>query len=399
MYDNNLLFCIPVIISLIFITLFTGCVEVTPPSGEIKTDSFGIGTDGDIKDVVDGQDSSATQRVNESSKDQIIHDALDPAVVVPPTPNESFVQVTPMDYEKLQPEMTVSYLPYNRPVSTTERQYVIIHNITKQNFSKNATAYAYELTTPPLYIELGFYPRMVTDEQEVYKRTGDKEGTVKYTKVRPSQDAWFEMRIYDLDTKQEIIREGYGKIYSLTNKTVAIRRAGKFQFDFMGDAISADIKIKIPVDASSLSMYSEVSDLIEDQKKKSALIPDVFLTKQDLGSGWERIGDLIHTPGRYSSIYHIPSSGTKISQDISRFSTVQEAGDAYLQTKKTNAGESQITLIAGDEGYGFESIRKTGVIFKQGSYLIQLSSYSVPPVPFNDLKRYAGIVSGRISHI
>ena len=391
-----------IIAILMVCAFFTGCVEVTPPTGEQNASAYGPVSQGsgDMKDLVKGQNQTTPVQTSGPSPQQGSTDPVStssPETPLPPVENGSFVKVTPKDYSQLKSDTQTSYLPYNRPISTDSRQFLTIYEILNQSFVKNASAYAYKLVTPPLYIELGFYPKMVTDEQEVYKRTGDKEGTIKYTKVRPSQDAWFEMRVYDMDTNQEIMREGYGKTYSLTNKTAAIRRAGTFQFDFMGDSIAADIAMKIPVDSSTVNAYSNVSSLIEDQKIKSGLLPSVFLQEADIGSGWQRTGDLIHTPVKYSSILILPSSGSKLTQDISKFPGAQDAVSQYAQTKSANSGETHISITAGDEGYGFESIRKTGVVFRQGAYLVQLTSYSVPPVSLDELKRLATLVSGRIN--
>ncbi len=407
----NVIRVFPAILILIILSVsvcLSGCVEVTPPAGQQEAQAYGPVSqgNGDMKDLITAYNQSGTP----GSQSQIATQSpapepgsaspsgtSAPETVLPSAGNETFVKVTPRDYTQLKPDTQTSYLPYNRPIATDNRQFVTIYEILNQTFVKNASAYAYHLATPPLYIELGFYPKMVTDEQEVYKRTGDKEGTIKFTKVRPSQDAWFEMRVYDTDTNQEIIREGYGKSYSLTNKTAAIRRAGTFQFDFMGDNIAADIAMKIPVDNSTVNAYSNVSNLIQDKKVKSGLLPSVFIQESDIGQGWQRTGELIHTPEKYSSIFILPSSGSKITQDITKYTGAQNAVSYYTQTKTKNAGETLVAITAGDEGYGFESVRKTGVVFRQGAYLVELTSYSVPPVTLDELKRLATLISGRIS--
>ncbi|HOJ96372.1 MAG TPA: hypothetical protein PK024_05985 [Methanospirillum sp.] len=409
----NIIRIFPVILILIIlfvIICLSGCVEVTPPTGQQEAQAYGPVSqgNGEMKDLVKaynqtgtsaGQSHIATQGPAPEQGSASPSDTSAPETVLPPAENETFVKVTPKDYNQLKPDTQTSYLPYNRPIATDNRQFVTIYEILNQTFVKNASAYAYHLVTPPLYIELGFYPKMVTDEQEVYKRTGDKEGTIKFTKTRPSQDAWFEMRVYDMNTNQEIIREGYGKTYSLTNKTAAIRRAGTFQFDFMGDNIAADIAMKIPIDNSTVNEYSNVSTLIQDQKVKSGLLPSVFIQESDIGQGWQKTGDLIHTPVKYSSIFILPSSGLKITQEIHKFPGAQDAVSYYSQTKTKNAGETLVAITAGDEGYGFESVLKTGVVFRQGAYLVELTSYSVPPVTLDELKRLATLISGRISQI
>lgn len=392
--------CIFIITSLIIGTMLSGCVEVTPPSGEQEVSAYGpSSTGGDLKDLAKGEN---TDEINQ--KDNIKQDTGDltkpteqPVTVLPGVENGSFVKVVPRNYEELRSDTQISYLPYNRPVFTEDRQYITIQEMKNQSFSNNASAYAYELKTPPLYIDLNFYPKIVTDEQEIYKRTGDKEGTITFTKTRPSQDAWFEMRVYDLNTNQEILREGYGKTYSLTNKSTVIRRAGHFQFDFMGDFMNADISMKIPVDSSTIENYTHVNTIIEDQKIKSGLLPDIFLKIVDLGPSWQQTGRLIHSPDTYSVIFVNPVSGSKIAQDIKKYSNNDVAKSHYSETKSKNSGEIQTSIIAGDEGYGFESVRKTGIVFAQGEYVVELTSFSVPPVSLDELKKYASLISGRIN--
>jgi len=397
---------IVIIILLIWCTLFSGCVEVTPPSGQNNAQSYGPTSqeNANIKNLIKDQNASSSNPnpTSASAQGEISKQpggTASPEAALPLAENESFVKVTPRDYSHLKQEIPTSYLPYNRPVSTSDRQYVTIYELLNQTFANNASAYAYHLVTPPLYIEMAFYPKMAIDEQEVYKRTGNKEGTIKYTKIRPAQDAWFEMRVYDRDTNEEILREGYGKTYSLTNKTAAIRRSGNFQFDFLGDSISADIVMKIPVNSSTVTTYSEIHELMEEQKTKSELIPPIYLTREDLGEGWQQTGELIHTPRTYSSIFVMQSTGSKLTQEITQYSNISEAETNYAHTKTVNSGETLTPITAGDEGYGFESIRKTSVVFRQGVYLVQLVSYSIPPVSFDELKRLANVVSERITHI
>lgn len=386
-------------VSLILLISITGCVEVAPPSGGQNASAYGLSsTGGDLKNGSENpQNSSQSQQGTGDAQQGNYSSEGAPNASMPPVPNESFVKVTPRDYDELSQDRQVSYLQYNRPQNSTDKQYITIYNLTNQSFSRNASAYAYDLVSPPLYIDLLFYPKMITDELERYKRTGDKEGTVVYNKIRPSQDSWFEMRIYDQDTNEEILREGYGKTYSLTNKTAAVRQGGRLQFDFMGDEISADIIMKIPVNSSAYGNYSQVSSLLDEKKVESGLLPGVYLILPDFAQGWQQSGDSIHTSSQYSSIFILPSTGSKLVQDISRFGNSQDTIAAYQQTKDKNAGESMITVLNGDEGYGYESVRKTGVVYRQGAYLVQLTSYSVPPVSLEDLKRYAALISGRIN--
>lgn len=403
MIERSQVIFILVIASLLCMTYMTGCVEVTPPSGQQEAEAYGpLTTTGDIKDLVNNtkpvETSNTSSQAFPSSQDTPVQvDSTSPEAAMPTVPNDTLIEVTPRDYQQLVTSTPASYQPFNRPHVSPDRQFVTIYEILDKQFARNASAYAYELITPPLYVDLGFYPKMIEDIQEVYKRTGDKEGTVVYKRTRPSQDAWFEMIVYNLDTGEEVLREGYGKRYSLTNKTSVIRSAGKFQFDFIGNDINADIRIRIPVSIDLLDSYTDVSSLIDQKQQQAGLLPAVYLVVSDLTPGWQQGGDTSHTASQYSSIFINPSVGSKIVQEINKYSSQNEAIAAYSKTKDLNAGERLVTVMSGNEGYGFESLRKTGVVFRQGAYVVQLTSYSVPPVPFTDLKRYASILSTRIN--
>lgn len=403
MIERSQVIFILVIASLLCLTYLSGCVEVTPPTGQQEAEAYGpLTTTGDIKDLVNNTKpaettDSSSPAVPSGQDTPVQVDSSSPEAALPTVPNDTLIEVVPRDYQQLVTSTPASYQPFNRPHISPEREFVTIYEILDKQFARNASAYAYELLTPPLYVDLGFYPKMIEDIQEVYKRTGDKEGTVVYKRTRPSQDAWFEMIVYNLDTGQEILREGYGKRYSLTNKTSVIRSAGKFQFDFIGNDINADIRIKIPVSTDLLDSYSDVSSLIDQKHQQAGLLPPVFLVVSDLTQGWQQGGDTTHSASQYSSLFINPQTGSKIVQEINRYAGQNEAIAAYSKTKEQNAGERMVVVMSGTEGYGYESIRKTGVVFRQGAYVVQLTSYSVPPVPFTDLKRYASILSSRIN--
>ena len=403
MIERSQVIFILVIASLFCMTYMSGCVEVTPPSGQQEAEAYGpLTTTGEIKDLIKSDKSAETsdtssQAVPSVQETPVQIDNSSPEAAMPTVPNDTLIEVTPRDYQQIVTLTPTSYQAFNRPHVSPERQFVTIYEILNKQFVRNASAYAYELLSPPLYVEIGFYPKMIEDIQEVYKRTGDKEGTIVYKRNRPSQDAWFEMIIYNLDTGQEILREGYGKRYSLANKTSVVRSAGKLQFDFIGNDINADIRIKIPVSTDLLDSYSDVSSLIDQKRQQDGLLPTVFLIVSDLTPGWQQGGDTTHSASQYSSIFIQPQTGSKLVQDINKYSGLDEAIVAYSKTKELNAGERQVTVMSGSEGYGYESIRKTGVVFRQGAYVVQLTSFSVPPVPFTDLKRYASILSARIN--
>jgi len=404
MNERSQVIFIAVCTILIVSLLITGCVEVTPPSGTTNASAYGpVSQGGDIGKFADNLskgDTNQDKKVSNTVKTTDQKDQMTQPDIQTPLPNvtyDTFVKVTPKDYSELKVDKPTSYLGYGEPKTSDNKTFVTIYELTNQTFANNASAYAYDLLTPPLYINLNFYPKMVEDKIERYKRTGDKEGTVVYSRIQPSRDSWFEMRIYNLDTGNEITREGYGKVYDITNKSAVIRSSGRLQFDFMGDDISVDISMKMPVNSSVVKEYESVNSLIEEKKAEVKLIPMIYLVESDLPEGWKENEGNTRTDTKYSSMFILQSAGSSINQDISRYPDLKQATDAYEQTKVKNSGEKQVSILTGDEGYGFESVRMNGVVFRQGEYVVEITSFAIPPVSFDDLKKYAGIVSNKIN--
>ena len=385
--------------------LICGCVEVTPPSRPSKNSSvYGpVGSNGEWKFqemlhqillFIKGSNSTG----NVSTGSSTTGNKSFPDGKFPEHPSVAVVQVTPRSLEGLPVATeTQSYSAKdNRSAIGPDQEFVPIYQI-NHTFLNDAIAYAYTIDNPPLYIDLQFSPVNENHVISYEKRTGDKEGLINVTVNRPLKDAWFEMRVYNQNDGSEVLREGYGKTYSQSNKTVILRTSGAYQFDFLGNFINATVILKVPVSQDALIQYQNVTGLIDTKKQVDGLIPNVYLDLSDLPTDWKVAGDITHTPTEYQSIFFHPASGYKLQQDIKKFDSTDKAITALAALKTQVSSENPSGALIGQGGFQFESVRKTEIAFVQGLYLIELESYSVPAVTLNDLQRYGKIIISRIN--
>lgn len=376
--------------------MICGCVEVTPPSG--TTGSSAYGSAGSTGNLTSGQDNKTPTAVPTGTGAGKSANQVGPNEKLPTPPEAPVVRVTPRSLEGLPtPAETQSYSAMNNQSAIGPgEEFVPIYEI-NHSFSNDAIAYAYTVENPPLYVDLKFSPVMGNDVISYQKRTGDKEGQIDVTVNRPLKDAWFEMRVYNQNDGSEVLREGYGKTYSQSNKTVAIRTSGTFQFDFVGNFMNATVILKVPVNQTALSQYENVTGMIDTKNQAAGLVPGVFLVLSDLPSDWKVSGDVIHTSTEYQSIFSSPSSGYKLQQNIKKFDSTDKALAALANLKNADIAENPAATLIGQAGFQFESVRKTEVAFVQNLYLVELVSYSVPSVSLNDLQRYGGVLVSRIN--
>ncbi|HWQ66919.1 MAG TPA: hypothetical protein VN372_08620 [Methanospirillum sp.] len=398
-----ILFVILIMVGILFLA---GCVEVTPPSGNTEASAYGpVGGTGSMTKG-DGKQTSpdgttAPEQANPSSgnqspgKNSNQSSSESPQVDLPGVPNTGVIEVAPRSNPQSSSDSSSYSSP--KPLVTQDlgQAYVTIYEFNK-TFTNDAVAYAYDLQNPPLYIDLKFDPQMGTDLISHQKRTGDKEGMVDISVTRPLKDAWFEMRVYNQADGSDVLSEGFGKLYSAGNKSVVLRTAGRYQFDFMGDFIFANITMKVPMSIEAMKQYREIQDMLDQKKVDSEKIPATYLELSDLGGGWEYSGDITHSDTQYESVFSIPSSGYKLKQTITRFASSDEAKARFNTLKSEAASEHPVPAIVGEEGFQYESVRKTSIVFVQGIYLTELTSFSVPSVAISDLQRYAGIIVSRI---
>jgi hypothetical protein len=389
---------IPLILTIAFLLLISGCVEVTPPTGTQNASSYALTeTGGNLTSSLEKKTSSPTDTPGESGT-TVNQTISGPDEKIPAPPVHSVVQTTPRSYEGLPtaaPTKTISSALVTTSAISPGEEFVTIYEI-NHSFVNDAIAYAYILEKPPLYINLKFSPVMGSDVISYQKRTGDKEGQIEITVQRPLKDAWFEMRIYDEKDGSIIMKEGYGKTYSQDNKSVALRTAGSYHFDFIGNYMDANIKLNAPRSLADISQMQDVNELLQSQKENIGKIPKIYLVPTDLKPGWASIGDIIHTDTEYQSMFK--SNDVTMRQKIKKFTSTQDAL-SELENLKTAAGsDSMGPSLVGQGGFLVDKSQlKTQLIFVEGMYLIELSSFTPPnPVSATDLQAYGKMIISRI---
>jgi hypothetical protein len=128
-------------------------------------------------------------------------------------------------------------------VNTTPFVAIYYDNIP---FKQNRTAFSYNLTMPPLVIDMCLSPNLTTRTIWYDPKYGDQDDvTKKVTAIGPS--VWFEVTVRDPATGTVIARDGFAKSYSVdTAKRVTIRNPGSYLIEFAGNEISAEIQVRVP---------------------------------------------------------------------------------------------------------------------------------------------------------
>jgi hypothetical protein len=149
--------------------------------------------------------------------------------------------VTPFPSESGTPIPTPRNLPNPTPVPAS---YLTVYN-NELAFKYNTVAYSYDLTDPPLIINICIKPLLTTRYIWYQSRSGSKKDvTLKQTIISPT--AWFEVVVRDRNTGAEVVRDGFGKTYSIdTKKTVQVRSSGQYVVEFTGSDVNASILMQI----------------------------------------------------------------------------------------------------------------------------------------------------------
>jgi hypothetical protein len=149
--------------------------------------------------------------------------------------------VTPFPSEGATPIPTPRNLPNPTPVPAN---YLTVYN-NEVAFKYNTVAYSYDLTDPPLIINICIKPLIITRDIWYQSRSGSKEDvTEKQTIVSPT--AWFEVVVRDQNTGAEVLRNGFGKTYSIdTSITAQVRSSGQYVVEFTGNDVNASILMQI----------------------------------------------------------------------------------------------------------------------------------------------------------
>jgi hypothetical protein len=114
-------------------------------------------------------------------------------------------------------------------------------------FKQNRTAFAYNLTLPPLVIDMCLSPNLTTRTIWYDPKYDDQDEVTKtVTAIGPS--VWFEVTVRDPATGRVIAKDGFAKSYSVdTAKRVTIRNPGSYLIEFAGNEISAEIQVSVPM--------------------------------------------------------------------------------------------------------------------------------------------------------
>lgn len=154
-------------------------------------------------------------------------------------------QVTPYSLEPIRTNPPGNWVPV-----TTQTPIVYqYHDVFNQSIRFNYTslAYAYNLSMPPLTIDLTMKPDYITRKIWYENRTGTRQG-VNETVTEISPDAWFELTVRDRDTGEIVLSDGFGKQYDVrTQKRDVIRESGSYQFDLRGNGIDVTVRMYIVI--------------------------------------------------------------------------------------------------------------------------------------------------------
>ena len=107
-------------------------------------------------------------------------------------------------------------------------------------FKQNRTAFSYNVTMPPLIIDMCLSPNL-TARTIWYDSKYDDQNPVtkKVTAIGPS--VWFEVTVRDPATGTVIAKDGFAKSYSVdTAKRVTLRNPGSYLIEFSGNDSGRD---------------------------------------------------------------------------------------------------------------------------------------------------------------
>jgi hypothetical protein len=157
----------------------------------------------------------------------------------------SLQQVTPYGMEPIRTNPVGTHVP-STAGTPIMYQYQDIFNKTVR-FNYTSLAYAYDLTVPPLYIDMTMKPDYVTRKIWYEERSGTHKGVTE-TVTEISPDAWFEFTVRDRKNGEIVLSDGFGRQYDVrTQKRDVIRENGSYQFDMRGNGIEVAIRMQVMV--------------------------------------------------------------------------------------------------------------------------------------------------------
>jgi hypothetical protein len=159
-----------------------------------------------------------------------------PATVTTATPNY-VTEVTPF-------VTATSVSGFHTIPSTTqlpEEKYCRIYTSPKNTNEYNTTAIAFDLRSPPMYINYTVKPSNITGKKVVdSKITGEGEKVISYDTYSPA--SWFEITVRSKSTGEIYLQDGFGtaKGYSqYINRTLKVLKRDSMQIEFKRNNITA----------------------------------------------------------------------------------------------------------------------------------------------------------------
>ena len=143
--------------------------------------------------------------------------------------------------------ITPTNIPHRtfNPVTPIPEDLTCLIYSTKQSFTRNKTAFSFNLKNPPVYINYSVsnYP-IITESKYYNNRTSLKdEGTITYETIDPN--SFFEIIVRDKSTGEIYLQDGFGKDYGYHVGTLKLLKRGDLLFELNGNMITADVRIYV----------------------------------------------------------------------------------------------------------------------------------------------------------
>jgi hypothetical protein len=134
-----------------------------------------------------------------------------------------------------------------KPPATTAQtptMYTEIYN-ESHRFNYDTIAMSFDLNTAPMIIEYSVSPDMVERKKEGTSQYGEKEEYSVTTTV-PNEMAQYSVKVFNKNTGDLILDEGYGRIYGYQEEqTLTIRAPGYYHIELTGAYLDATTIIKV----------------------------------------------------------------------------------------------------------------------------------------------------------
>jgi len=156
------------------------------------------------------------------------------------TPGQHYVtEVTP--YLTLTPATTTRII--SQPLTQVPEDLTCLIYSTKQSFTNNKTAIAFNLQNPPMYFKFNVsnYP-MVTRTKVVTLKDNSEE-TITYTTIDPA--SFFEITVRNKSTGEIYIQDGFGKDTGYHTGAFKLMKRGDLLIEFSGNMITANVSIYV----------------------------------------------------------------------------------------------------------------------------------------------------------